>query len=339
MTYGVEVPADLRASEFAADAILHNFIVMAGGSANEIDIQGLYEIHDKVYAISHDLAKCSITFDDADQSLGDRIKALALLLDTESSYDGIKEFFVRDEVRDMVVAQFDPYVMADDGMTTTYSFMLKDQYTGVKLEWVDVSDKNKKRYVELTLDEDGNIVSGTSFHPKEITFTGCGNLAQAEHRAELEFRKLIYQNASTSFSVFDDGYIPRYGDLVRVVDFADEYAQTGEILEIAGNTYTSSAMLDKLEAGVEYYATCNNSFGKGVQWVKLTGWTRTTFTTEAPLVGAFVADGDQIQLGSRFVIRTTVEKDSDLYLITQKTPNSDGTIKIECINYDERCYP
>lgn len=333
-----EIPADLRASEFAADGILHNYIVMGGGSVGEIDVDELYAIHDKVYAINPDLTKCSITFDDADQALGDRVKTLALLLDVETSYDGIKEFFVRDEPRSIVVAQFDAYNLADDQYSKTYSFMLKDQYTGVRLEWVDVSDKNKKRYINLALDGSGNIIESDSFHPKEIKFLGCGNETQAMHRAKLEFNKLIYQNESVTFNVVDDGFIPRFGDMVRFVEYADEYVVNGEVIGISGNTYTSSAWLGDLEAGVTYWATCTKANGQTTDWVELLSLDAYSFTTSSPMMGAYVADQINSQVGSRFIIRTTAEKEADLYVITDKQPSSDGTVKISCINYDERTY-
>ena len=333
-----ELPAYLRASEFAADGILHNYIVMGGGSADEIDVDELYAIHDKVYAINPELTKCSITFDDADQALGDRVKTLALLLDVETSYDGIKEFFVRDETRSIVVAQFDAYNLADDQYSKTYSFMLKDQYTGVRLEWVDVSDKNKKRYINLALDNNGNVIESDSFHPKEIKFLGCGNETQAMHRAKLEFNKLIYQNESVTFNVVDDGFIPRFGDMVRFVEYADEYVVNGEVIGISGNTYTSSAWLGDLEAGVTYWATCTKANGQTTDWVELTSWDEQSFTTASQMTGAYVADQINSQVGSRFIIRTTAEKEADLYVITDKQPSSDGTVKISCINYDERTY-
>lgn len=333
-----EIPSDLRASEFAADGILHNYIVMGGGSVDEIDVDELYAIHNKVYAINPDLTKCSITFDDADQALGDRVKTLALLLDVETSYDGIKEFFVRDEQRSIVVAQFDAYNLADDQYSKTYSFMLKDQYTGVRLEWVDVNDKNKKRYINLSIDISGTIIESDSFHPKEIKFIGCGNETQAMHRARLEFNKLIYQNESVTFNVVDDGFIPRFGDMVRFVEYADEYVVNGEVIGISGNTYSSSARLGDLEAGVTYWAACTKANGQTTDWVELSSWSDYSFTTTSPMIGAYVADNINSQVGSRFIIRTTAEKDADLYVITDKQPSSDGTVKISCINYDERTY-
>lgn len=333
-----EIPADLRASEFAADGILHNYIVMGGGSVDEIDVDELYAIHDKVYAINPELTKCSITFDDADQALGDRVKTLALLLDVETSYDGIKEFFVMDETRSIVVAQFDAYNLADDQYSKTYSFMLKDQYTGVRLEWVDVSDKNKKRYINLALDGSGNVIESDSFHPKEIKFLGCGNETQAMHRAKLEFNKLIYQNESVTFNVVDDGFIPRFGDMVRFVEYADEYVVNGEVIGISGNTYTSSAWLGDMEAGVTYWATCTKANGQTTDWVEMVSWDEQSFTTASPMTGAYIADQINSQVGSRFIIRTTAEKEADLYVITDKQPSSDGTVKISCINYDERTY-
>lgn len=333
-----EIPSDLRSSEFAADGILHNYIVMGGGSVDEIDVGELYAIHDKVYAINPELTKCSITFDDADQALGDRVKTLAMLLDVETSYDGIKEFFVRDDTRSIVVAQFDAYNLADDQYSKTYSFMLKDQYTGVRLEWVDVSDKNKRRYINLALDSSGNVIESDSFHPKEIKFLGCGNEVQAMHRARLEFNKLIYQNESVTFNVVDDGFIPRFGDMVRFVEYADEYVVNGEVIGTSGNTYTSSSWLGDLEAGVTYWATCTKANGQTTDWVELVSWDDYSFTTSSPMTGAYIADQINSQVGSRFIIRTTAEKEADLYVITDKQPSSDGTVKISCINYNERTY-
>lgn len=333
-----EIPSELRSSEFAADAILHNYIVMGGGSVDEIDVDELYSIHDKVYSINPELTKCSITFDDADQALGDRVKTLALLLDVETSYDGIKEFFVRDEARPFPLVQFDAYNLADDQYSKTYSFMLKDQYTGVRLEWVDVNDKNKKRYINLALDNSGNVIESDSFHPKEIKFLGCGNETQAMHRAKLEFNKLIYQNESVTFNVVDDGFIPRFGDMVRFVEYADEYVVNGEVIGISGNTYTSSAWLGDLEAGVTYWATCTKANGQTTEWVEIASFDEQSFTTTSPMAGAYVADQINSQVGSRFIIRTTAEKEADLYVITDKQPSSDGTVKISCINYDERTY-
>ena len=333
-----EIPEDLRASEFAADGILHNYIVMGGGSVDEIDVDELYAIHDKVYAINSELTKCSITFDDADQALGDRVKTLALLLDVDTSYDGIKEFFVRDEPRPYPLAQFDAHNLMDDQYSKTYSFMLKDQYTGVRLEWVDVNNKNKKRYINLALDNSGNIIESDSFHPKEIKFLGCGNETQAMHRARLELNKLIYQNESVTFTTGSDGEARRFGDLIRFVEYADEYVVNGEVIGIYGNTYTSSAWLGDLEAGVTYWATCTKANGQTTDWVELISWNEQSFTTASPMTGAYFADQINSQVGSRFIIRTTAEKEADLYVITDKQPSSDGTVKISCINYDDRTY-
>jgi len=311
---------------------------MGGGSVDEIDVDELYAIHNRVYAINPELTKCSITFDDADQALGDRVKTLALLLDVDTSYDGTKEFFVRDEPRPFPVTQFDAYNLADDQYSKTYSFMLKDQYTGVRLEWVDVNEKNKKRYINLALDGNGNVIESDSFHPKEIKFLGCGNETQAMHRARLEFNKLIYQNESVSFNVVDDGFIPRFGDMVRFVEYADEYVINGEIVGISSNTYTSSAWLGDLEAGVTYWATCTKANGQTTDWVELNSWDEQSFTASSPMTGVYVADQINSQVGSRFIIRKTAEKEADLYVITDKQPSSDGTVKISCINYDERTY-
>lgn len=343
-TTKTEIPSDMRASQFCADAILHNWIVMGGNTVDGIDVEGLYDIHDALYAQNPELVRCSVTFDDKDQSLGDRIVTIANLMRCETSFDGDKYYFVRDEPRSVVVAQFDGNNIASDGFSHTHSFLVADQVTGIKLQWVDVEEKNKKRYIYLTLDANGNIIEGQSAHPNEIEFTGCCNSTQAYDRAYCEMRKLIYRNITVQFDTFNEGFIPLHGDLVRYVDYANEYMFNGEIMSITVNndgsaTYTTSAVIE-LEDGVTYSAICNNSSGAADAdgWETVTAWTLNSFTVEFPLDGAFIANGDDIRIGSRYIISKLVEKSADLFLMTKKEPNSDGTINIELQNYDERVY-
>lgn len=53
---------------------------MGGNTVDGIDVEGLYEIHDALYAQNPELVRCSVTFDDKDQSLGDRIVNTANLM-------------------------------------------------------------------------------------------------------------------------------------------------------------------------------------------------------------------------------------------------------------------
>jgi len=343
-TTKTEIPSDMRASQFCADAILHNWIVMGGNIVDGIDVEGLYEIHDALYAQNPELVRCSVTFDDKDQSLGDRIVTIANLMRCETSFDGDKYYFVRDEPRSVVVAQFDGNNIASDGFSHTHSFLVADQVTGIKLQWVDVEAKNKKRYIYLTLDDNGNIIEGQSTHPNEIEFTGCCNSTQAYDRAYYEMRRLIYRNLTVQFDTFNEGFIPRHGSLVRYVDYANEYIFNGEIMSINVNndgsvTYMTSSAIE-LEDGTTYSAICNNSSGAADAdgWETVTAWTRNSFTVSAALDGAFIANGDDIRIGSRYIISKLVEKSANLFLMTKKEPNSDGTINIELQNYDERVY-
>jgi hypothetical protein len=158
-------------------------------------------------------------------------------------------------------------------------------------------------------------------------------------------RRLIYRNLTVQFDTFNEGFIPRHGDLVRYVDYANEYMFNGEIMSITINndgsaTYTTSAVIE-LEDGVTYSAICNNSSGAADTdgWETVTAWTRNSFTVAVALDGAFIANGDDVRIGSRYIISKLVEKSANLFLMTKKEPNSDGTINIELQNYDERVYP
>ena len=48
-----------------------------------------------------------------------------------------------------------------------------------------------------------------------------------------------------------------------------------------------------------------------------------------------MANNMPTQLGSRVIIGTTINLDYYDFTVTSKTPNSDGTVKIEMIEYNE----
>ena len=65
---------------------------------------------------------------------------------------------------------------------------------------------------------------------------------------------------------------------------------------------------------------------------KLTGFTATGLP--APMI----ADGDAVQLGSRFLLVKATAIGSHDYTLTEKTPNNDGTVNINLLQYDDRVY-
>ena len=82
---------------------------------------------------------------------------------------------------------------------------------------MDETTQAKKSYVRLNIST-GTPVAGIVSNPKKIKLQGCTTLAQAENRAQLEARRLIYQRISVSDTALADAGGLGIGALVRWID-------------------------------------------------------------------------------------------------------------------------
>ena len=58
----------------------------------------------------------------------------------------------------------------------------------------------------------------------------------------------------------------------------------------------------------------------------------------AGLPAPILANGTTIRLGSRYVLVKESAVSSNDYILASKTPNEDGTVQIELVQYDSRIY-
>lgn len=319
---------------------------VAGGDVAELDTDTLAAINAE-FGENSPLLRFDGSLDDADMSLGERLQAVANVARCQLWRDGTRWTVTRDQARSYPEMQLDYRNLAAGGDSAiAYSAHLPASYDGVEVEYVDEATQAKKAYIRLNIST-GAPVAGAVANPLKIKLTGCATTAQAENRAQLEARKLIYRRVSVQDTALSDAGSLGIGALVRWVDpndFAgDDGLQAGEVVGLGGvDTITTSEALQWNGASsgrIMFTGTNGALLGAPVVCYPAAGGAVQLASVPA---GLFVADGVTRQLGSRYAFSvglTQAEMEAaGLYTVAEIRPAGDGTYSLSLAQYDSRIY-
>lgn len=311
-----KVDYTLRPSRSFADTVLHTWLITAGESEKNIDIDGLYRIYDSLP--DERLGYFDYTFDDEDISLGQRIETICNAARVTAYYDNAVLTFSREQSSEFPMTTFNRSNITGNDMKISYDMSMPSGYDGIELEYVEPV-RNKKDYIRFRVDENG-ITEGLSRTPNKIVLQGCRNHYQAMDRALLEANRLIHQRTSISLTTLADGGNVYPSDMVLIADTYDSNQQAGCITERKGEVFTTS---EKIKFDDEMWVYLTDSMGYTTQKFKA----EQRFDTEFGFIASVpddielnLYDGYRVQSPSRYVIATSVETENIKWVITDKRP-------------------
>lgn len=335
--------ATLSASRNFARSMAHLWCV-AGEDIAEIDVDTLQAINDE-HGEDSELLRFDGSLDDADVSLGERLQLIANAARCQLWRDGTMWTVTRDQARALPELQLDYRNLAEAGESTiSYSAHLPATHDGVELEYVDEASQAKKAYVRLNIST-GAVEDGACTNPLKIKLAGCTTEVQAENRAHLEARRLIYQRTSVQDTALADAGVLGIGSLVRWVDpndyAGDDGLQAGEVMSIDGSVITTSEPLDwKGEATGRIAFTGIDGAPLGAA-VTCTPAADGAVTLSSVPSGLYVRSASR-QLGSRYAFSVGLsDAESDaagLYVVNEITPAANRTVGLSLASYDDRMY-
>ncbi|WP_243154712.1 MULTISPECIES: host specificity factor TipJ family phage tail protein [Providencia] len=311
-----QVDYTLRQSRSFADAVLHTWLITAGESEKNIDIDGLYRINDSLP--DERLGYFDYTFDDEDISLGQRIETICNSARVTAYFDNAVLTFSREQSSEFPMTTFNRSNITGNDMKISYDMSMPSGYDGIELEYVEPV-RNKKDYIRFRVDENG-ITEGLSRTPNKIVLQGCRNRYQAMDRALLEANRLIHQRTSISLTTLADGGNVYPSDMVLIADTYDSNQQAGYITEQNGEVFTTS---EKIKFDEEMWVYLTDSMGYTTQKFKAEPRQDTEFGFIASVpedIELNLYDGYQKQSPSRYVIATSVELENIKWVITDKRP-------------------
>ena len=332
----------LSESRNFARAMAHIWTI-AGNDITGLDTDALAAINAYLGETSP-LLRFDGSLDDADMSLGERLQYAANTARCVVWRDGTKWTATRDQARPYPELQLDYRNLAAGGDSTiSYAAHLPATNDGIELEYVDELTQSKKSYIRLNISS-GSPVAGAVSNPRKVKLQGCTTTAQAENRAQLEARRMIYQRVSVSDTALADAGGLGIGALVRWIDpsdFAgDDGLQAGEVLAISGNVITTSEPIDwKGQSSGRIMFTGQD--GKQVGATQLCYPVAGGIQVASLPAGVYVRDSAR-QLGSRYAFAvglTQAEIEAaGLYTVTEIRPAADGTVSLSLAQYDSRIY-
>lgn len=311
-----QVDYTLRPSRSFADAVLHTWLITAGESEKNIDIDGLYRINDSLP--DDRLGYFDYTFDDEDISLGQRIETICNAARVTAYFDNAVLTFSREQSSEFPMTTFNRSNITGNDMKISYDMSMPSGYDGIELEYVEPI-RNKKDYIRFRVDENG-ITEGLSRTPNKIVLQGCRNRYQAMDRALLEANRLIHQRTSISLTTLADGGNVYPSDMVLIADTYDTNQQAGYITDRNGEVFTTS---EKIKFDEEMWVYLTDSMGYTTQKFKAEPRQDTEFGFIASVpedIELNFYDGYRVQSPSRYVIATSVETDNIKWVITDKRP-------------------
>ncbi|MTC54909.1 MoaD/ThiS family protein [Providencia alcalifaciens] len=324
-----QVDYTLRPSRSFADAVLHTWLITAGESEKNIDIDGLYRIFDNLP--DERLGYFDFTFDDEDISLGQRIETICNAARVTAYFDNAVLTFSREQSSEFPMTTFNRSNITGNDMKISYDMSMPSGYDGIELEYVEPV-RNKKDYIRFRVDENG-ITEGLSRTPNKIVLQGCRNRYQAMDRALLEANRLIHQRTSISLTTLADGGNVYPSDMVLIADTYDSNQQAGHITERKGEVFTTS---EKIKFDEEMWVYLTDSMGYTTQKFKAETRQDTDFGFIANVpedIELNLYDGYRVQSPSRYVIATSIETENIKWVITDKRPLGSERYTITATEY------
>ena len=329
-------------SNYFSDCLLHLYVSYYGKDPATLDLAGLYQIQDALIAKNPELAQFDFTFDDIDTSLDERMDVILQVARVTKWLDGDTYRFIYDGARQPsgLITRKDIVSESQREHSISYNPQLQSQFDSLQLEYIDPVT-NKKAYIYRSVDATGTILTTPGGNPKAIKLNGCQRLSQANNRADLEIRKLLYQRETLTDTLLPNGALYDRGD---VVYYEEQYNQAdligGEVLAINGSTVTTSESF-LFGAGKTYGVlfTDENGDVSGPFAIAEVANEPFKFTCN-DLTGVYVRDsilGYEVQRGSRYLICELSEVDRSLWVVAEKTGKG-RNVQLNLVNYDSRMY-
>ncbi len=335
ITYDLDTQAvdyKLRPSRSFADAVAHTWLIMGEQPVSSIDLYGLYSIAESLP--DERLGYFDYTFDDENDSLGDRVQAICNAASVVAYWDDGVLTFTRDQKVDYPAAVFNRANMKTDEYKMTYEATLPGGFDGVQVSYVHPTTNNKT-YINYRV-LNSAIVEQEAENPNKLEIVGFRNEYQARERALRETKRLIYSRVKMNAKVFEDGII-QVGSVIQMPDIYDSNQQGGYVTGRSGSDFDTS---EPITFTGSMYVLVTDSMGNPTLRYPATSRSDTKygFTAAIPDIQLNIWNGDTVQLPSRYLIATVEELDSQLWTVNSIKPNTDNTVSLTVAEYSDAIY-
>lgn len=295
---------------------------------SEIDVQSLYDLSDEIedYFGTSKACEFNYTFDNSNSSYQEMVFAIAETVFCTARRENGKHFFSFEKETPNSLILFNHRNTKPESLTVSNSFGMQDDYDGIEFKWRDATDDYAEAVIKLPHDGLANY--------KSIESNGVTNAVQAHLLAHRAWNKMQFNRKAIEFTAYGEADLVTRNDRVAVVSSVFKTLASGEV-EHQDNTVLTLDNDVKFEAGKSYVIHLQLKDGS-VDVINIVSQ-----------VDAYRVEIERIPLlplvvsgvvNAIYSITEADARESEAYLIQEKSPSATFESGISAIKYDSRYY-
>lgn len=295
---------------------------------SEIDVQSLYEVSDEIEAHfgTPKAFEFNYTFDNKNSSYQEMAFAVAEAVFCTARRENGKHFFTFEKETPNSLILFNHRNIKPESLTKTNLFGPPDDYEGVEFKWRDATDDYAEAVIKLPHDGLANY--------KTIESNGVTNAIQAHFLAHRAWNKMRFNRKTIELTAYGEADLVTRNDRIAVVDDVFKMLGSGEV-EAQNNTVLTLDNDVNLEEGESYVIHLQLKDGS-VDVINIVDQLNTNQVQLAriPLMPLVIGK----VVSATYSITKASDRESEAYLIQEKSPSGTFETGITAIKYDARYY-
>ena len=304
---------------------------------NDIDVTGIYATSNEIksYFGTPLAAHFNYTFDQGSQSYEESLAQIASCVGSNARREGSQIYFQFEKENPNSSILFNHRNKRPFSETRSEKYGIDREYDGVEVSWIDPADGWVESIIRLPNDFITN--------PKKLELAGVTNKYQAHFLAHRAWNKIQYQRETVKFTGYGEADLVSLNDRIAVTDdtipaivtlgngvpSGDIQFWDGQIIGVSQPTNLDPTKnylihLQHINRSVEVMAVTQ---GKDEYHLVL---------ERLPILPLVVkSEYDEY---AKYSITFSTEKDSEAFLITEKSHSGPFESEVTAINYDARYY-
>ncbi len=298
---------------------------------NDLDVQGIYATSQEIknYFGTPLAAHFNYTFDQGSQSFEEALAQIASCVGSNARREGSQIYFQFEKENPNSSILFNHRNKRPFSETRSEKYGVDRDHDGVEVTWIDPADG----WVESIIRLPDEFIA----NPKKLELSGVTNKYQAHFLAHRAWNKIQYQREMVKFTAYGEADLVSLNDRIAVVDdVVPTLTSSGDIAYWQGQNISISqpVELDPTKSYTIHLQHLNRS----VETMLVTqGADEYSLVLERLPVLPLVVKSEYDEY-AKYSITLSTEKDSEAFLITEKSHSGPFESEVTAINYDTRYY-
>ncbi len=298
---------------------------------SDLDVQGIYTTSQEIknYFGTPLAAHFNYTFDQGSQSFEEALAQIASCVGSNARREGSQIYFQFEKENPNSSILFNHRNKRPFSETRSEKYGVDRDHDGVEVTWIDPADG----WVESIIRLPDEFIT----NPKKLELSGVTNKYQAHFLAHRAWNKIQYQREMVKFTAYGEADLVSLNDRIAVVDdVVPTLTSSGDITYWQGQNISISqpVELDPTKSYTIHLQHLNRS----VETMLVTqGADEYSLVLERLPVLPLVIKSEYDEY-AKYSITLSTEKDSEAFLITEKSHSGPFESEVTAINYDARYY-